>query len=85
VDVEYTERNVDVLLCRWSFIGFAYCPVSRVHSPHARDESRFLLYGICGLHSSKMYVDVTSLQERWDGVMWTGLVWLRIGTGGELL
>jgi hypothetical protein len=20
--------------------------------------------------------------ERWDGVMWTGLVWLRIGTGG---
>jgi hypothetical protein len=25
------------------------------------------------------------LLERWDGVMWTGLVWLRIGTGGELL
>jgi hypothetical protein len=23
--------------------------------------------------------------ERWDGVMWTGLVWFRIGTGGELL
>jgi hypothetical protein len=23
--------------------------------------------------------------ERWDGVMWTGLAWLRIGTGGELL
>jgi hypothetical protein len=23
--------------------------------------------------------------ERWDGVMWTGLVWLRIGTDGELL
>jgi hypothetical protein len=23
--------------------------------------------------------------ERWDGVMWTGLVWLRLGTGGELL
>jgi hypothetical protein len=23
--------------------------------------------------------------ETWDGVMWTGLVWLRIGTGGELL
>jgi hypothetical protein len=23
--------------------------------------------------------------ERWNGVMWTGLVWLRIGTGGELL
>jgi hypothetical protein len=23
--------------------------------------------------------------KRWDGVMWTGLVWLRIKTGGELL
>jgi hypothetical protein len=23
--------------------------------------------------------------ERRDGVMWTGLVWLRKGTGGELL
>jgi hypothetical protein len=23
--------------------------------------------------------------ERWNGVVWTGLVWLRIGTGGELL
>jgi hypothetical protein len=23
--------------------------------------------------------------ERWDGVMWTGLGWLRAGTGGELL
>jgi hypothetical protein len=23
--------------------------------------------------------------ERWDGVIWTGLIWLRIGTGGELL
>jgi hypothetical protein len=22
--------------------------------------------------------------ERWDGVMWAGLVWPRIGTGGEL-
>jgi hypothetical protein len=23
--------------------------------------------------------------ETWDEVMWTGLVWIRIGTGGELL
>jgi hypothetical protein len=23
--------------------------------------------------------------ERWDGVMKTGLVWLRIGTGGEFV
>jgi hypothetical protein len=26
-----------------------------------------------------------TILERWDGVMWTGLVWLRIGTGGEFL
>jgi hypothetical protein len=25
------------------------------------------------------------IMEKWDGVMWTGLAWLRIGTGGELL
>jgi hypothetical protein len=23
--------------------------------------------------------------ERWDGVVWTGLIWLRIGNGGGLL
>jgi hypothetical protein len=28
---------------------------------------------------------VDNILERWDGVIWTGLVWLRIGTGGELL
>jgi hypothetical protein len=22
--------------------------------------------------------------RRWDGVVWTGLIWLRIGTGGGL-
>jgi hypothetical protein len=26
-----------------------------------------------------------AILERWDGVMWTGLVWLMIGTGGELV
>jgi hypothetical protein len=34
----------------------------------------------------RRWVDILGLiLERWDGVMWTGLVWLRIGTGGELL
>jgi hypothetical protein len=28
---------------------------------------------------------VISVRVRWDVVIWTGLVWLRIGTGGELL
>jgi hypothetical protein len=30
-------------------------------------------------------VDIIKILERWDGVMWTRLVWVRIGTGGELL
>jgi hypothetical protein len=29
--------------------------------------------------------NIGCILERWDGVMWTGLVWLRIETGGELL
>jgi hypothetical protein len=29
--------------------------------------------------------NIRMILERWDGVMWTGLVWLRIITGGELL
>jgi hypothetical protein len=28
---------------------------------------------------------VNNITKDLDGVMWTGLVWLRIGTGGELL
>jgi hypothetical protein len=33
-----------------------------------------------------IFIDVLGwILERWDGVMWTGLIWLRIGTGGELL
>jgi hypothetical protein len=34
----------------------------------------------------RRWVDnIRMILEKWDGVMWTGLVWLRIGTGGELL
>jgi hypothetical protein len=34
----------------------------------------------------RRWVDnIRKILERWDEVMWTGLVWLRIGTGGELL
>jgi hypothetical protein len=31
------------------------------------------------------WVNIGWIMERWDGVMWTGLVLLRIGTGGALL
>jgi hypothetical protein len=30
-------------------------------------------------------VDNTKMDLRWDGVVWTGLIWLRIGTSGGLL
>jgi hypothetical protein len=29
--------------------------------------------------------DIKLILETWDGVVWTGLFWLRIGTNGELL
>jgi hypothetical protein len=31
------------------------------------------------------WVDNIKMYFRWDGVMWTGLIWLRIGTSGGLL
>jgi hypothetical protein len=31
------------------------------------------------------WIGLAQVRNRWDGVLWTGLVWLRIGTGGELL
>jgi hypothetical protein len=31
------------------------------------------------------WIGLAQDRNRWDGVMWTGLIWLRIGTGGELL
>jgi hypothetical protein len=33
---------------------------------------------------TKMYLDGWIL-ERWDGVMWAGLAWLRIRTGREIM
>jgi hypothetical protein len=37
-----------------------------------------------GFHLEPIYIYKMCI-EKWDDVMWTGLVWLRIGTGGELL
>jgi hypothetical protein len=36
----------------------------------------------------RRWVDNTRMDlglKRWDVVMWTGLMWIRIGTGGKLL
>jgi hypothetical protein len=38
-----------------------------------------------GRRRRRWSVILRGILERWDGVMWIGLVWLRIGTGGELL
>jgi hypothetical protein len=29
-----------------------------------------------------LWIIATLILERWDGVLWSGLIWLRIGTGG---
>jgi hypothetical protein len=44
-------------------------------STNGREEEH--VYIMCG--------NARGILERWDGVMWTGLVWLRIGTGGVLV
>jgi hypothetical protein len=33
----------------------------------------------------RRHVDNIRMLDRWDEMMWTELVWLRIGTGGDLL
>jgi hypothetical protein len=38
-----------------------------------------------GRPRSRWVDNIRWILERWDGMMSTGLVWLRIGTGGELL
>jgi hypothetical protein len=40
---------------------------------------------LLGRPRSRWVIILGWILEKWDGVMWTGLVWLRIGTGGELL
>jgi hypothetical protein len=44
-----------------------------------RERDQYEDQEVCG------WIILESILERWDGVMWTGLVWLKIGTGGELL
>jgi hypothetical protein len=53
----------------------------------ARKQFAFLVFAV---FQFPLLINITTIilgwiLERWDGVMWTGLVWLRIGTGGELL
>jgi hypothetical protein len=38
-----------------------------------------------GRQRRRWWIILREILERWDGVMWTGFVWLRIRTGGELL
>jgi hypothetical protein len=55
------------------------------------DSSRFFTQeGIIGgkareYQDDREWIILRGILARWDGVMWTGLVWLRIGTGGVLL
>jgi hypothetical protein len=40
---------------------------------------------LLGRPRPRLVDNIRMILERWDGVIWTGLVRLRIGTGGELL
>jgi hypothetical protein len=40
---------------------------------------------LLGRPRSRWVDNIRMEMERWDGVVWTGLVWLRIRTGGGLL
>jgi hypothetical protein len=33
----------------------------------------------------RRWVDNIKMNLRWDGIVWIGLIWLRIGTSGGLL
>jgi hypothetical protein len=44
-----------------------------------------VLLFVCCSHDVGVWIILREILERWDGVMWSRLVWLRIGTGGELL
>jgi hypothetical protein len=66
--------------------------VGRVFSTNEakRDTYRLLVGKLEGKRpigrSRRRWVIILSwIFERQDGMVWTGLVWLRIGTGGELL
>jgi hypothetical protein len=46
----------------------------------------YTIYAFAHVRTSNLnFVWNKVYEERWDGVMWTGLVWLRIWTGGDLL
>jgi hypothetical protein len=57
---------------------------ARGKEPLGRPRCRWVDNTGCGKLAS-FFLLLGWILERWDGVMWTGLVWLRIGTGGELL
>jgi hypothetical protein len=40
---------------------------------------------LLGRPKRKWWIILRGILEKWDGVVRTGLVWLRIETGGELL
>jgi hypothetical protein len=93
-------RNCDVdWLCKLFVTGFFYgeglltpCPTPKLegHPLLSVCDCLFNIFA-ANLHSWRPFLhpqpeDALCCEDReWDGVMWTGLVSLRIGTGGELL
>jgi hypothetical protein len=57
----------------WKRTHVGYWLLSRNERDHCEDQDPVRL------------IILRWILERWDEVVWTGLVWLKIGTGGELL
>jgi len=43
------------------------------------------IYGRLNKISYRIISILKRIFKKWDGEIWTGLIWMRIGTGGRLL
>jgi hypothetical protein len=82
-------------LCGWAASWVLLCNCIKLPEDGRRSNSDMVVnrrhYTIAGYLWSSVstivggWIILGWILERRDGVMWAGLVWLRIGTGGELL
>jgi hypothetical protein len=60
--------------------------MSRVYSTNGEMRNAYgILVGKPLRRSRRRWVDDIKMDLRSDGMVWTGLIWLRIGTSGGLL
>jgi hypothetical protein len=83
-------RNLTAYFCSSSFYLFFGFPTG-ILSPRLASRIPFvilllIILNTCPVHFNLLTsINVNRMSEEWIGVAWTGLIWLRIGTGGGLL